>query len=323
MLHARYAECIRPYEESLKQKFAPFHQKCSFSIKKELISNRNAYSPLVRRVVFMGFELGVDPIFARGERIRRRLNQVLSGAWLSMGSSIAAEMAAGAGYDWLLFDMEHGTSEYSDLLYQLQAIQAGEVAGIVRVPAIDAWIFKRVLDLGAHGIMVPNVTSQATAERCVSFARIPPHGTRGAAQTTRASGYGVHYNQYVQRANQSILVVPQIESRAGCDAADSIAAVDGIDVLFVGPTDLSVDLGVSSEHMIGVFREAVVHVAETARRNGKAAGVLVRNIEQAVAYSELGYTFIALGSDRGLIGAGMRRNALALDGLRAAKGVTS
>ncbi len=255
---------------------------------------------------------------ATGHNVRQQMlkGSVLAGGWLSLGSSIAAEIAAGAGFDWLLFDLEHGTSEFSDLLHQLQAIQAYPVAGIVRVPSIDASVFKRVLDLGAHGVMIPNVASVEDARRCVSFARIPPLGVRGAAQTTRASGYGVHYEQYLREANGSIILTAQIESRAGVDAADAIAAVDGIDALFVGPTDLGVDLRVTSDELTGEFREAVIAVATAARRHGKSAGVLVRNPEQAQQYFELGYTFIALGSDRGSIGNGMRASAAALDTLR-------
>lgn len=258
------------------------------------------------------------PTIEAGKAVRDRLlrKEMLGGAWLSLGSPIAAEIAANSGFDWLLFDLEHGTSEYSDLLHQLQAIQADPVAGLIRVPAIDASVFKRVLDLGAHGIMIPQVSSEADAHRCVSFARIPPLGQRGAAQTTRASGYGAHYAQYLQEANDSIILAAQIESRAGIMAVEAIAAVDGIDALFVGPTDLGVDLGVPSDESNETFRDAVVSVADAAQRHGKAAGVLVRTIEQARIYAELGYTFIALGSDRGLIGSGMRTNAAELAGLR-------
>jgi len=253
-----------------------------------------------------------------GRQVRQRMlgGSILSGGWLSLGSSIAAEIAAGAGFDWLLFDLEHGTSEFSDLLHQLQAIQAYPVAGIVRVPAIEASVFKRVLDLGAHGVMIPQVHSVEDARRCVSFARIPPLGIRGAAQTTRASGYGAHYEQYLREANDSIILTAQIESRAGVAAADAIAAVDGIDALFVGPTDLGVDLAVASDELSGEFLDAVVTVAQAARRNGKAAGVLVRNADRARQYFDLGFTFIALGSDRGSIGSGMRASAAALNGLR-------
>lgn len=254
---------------------------------------------------------------AIGQRIRRRLlgGEMLSGAWLTLGSSIAAEIAASSGFDWLLFDLEHGAADYVDLLHQLQAIHAYPVGSIVRVPAIDSAVFKRILDLGANGLMIPQVGTPEQARRIVEFARIPPLGIRGAAQTTRASGYGAHYEQYLGEANGAIVITAQIESREGVANADAIAAIDGIDALFVGPTDLGVDLGVRPDTLRGAFGDAVAAVATAARRHGKAAGVLVRTLEQAEAYFAAGFTFIALGSDRGLIAQGMRTNAAALSGL--------
>lgn len=249
--------------------------------------------------------------------IRQRVlrAETLTGAWLSLGSSIAAEMAGAAGFDWLLFDLEHGTAEYSDLLHQLQAVAAFPVASIVRVPQIDPAGFKRVLDLGADGIMVPNIRNAAEAAECLRLARVPPLGVRGAAQTTRASRYGEGYEAYLAEVNRSLTIVAQIESSQGVENAEGIAAVDGIDVLFVGPTDLSVDLKTDADGARGPFREAITRIADAARRHGKAAGVLVRNTEQAAEYLELGFTFVALGSDRGLIATGMRRNAKALEAL--------
>jgi 4-hydroxy-2-oxoheptanedioate aldolase len=249
--------------------------------------------------------------------IRQRVlrGETLSGAWLSLGSAVAAEMAGAAGLDWLLFDLEHGTAEYSDLLHQLQAVAPFPVASIVRVPQIDAAGFKRVLDLGPDGIMVPNIRDAAEATECLRLARVPPLGVRGAAQTTRASGYGSGYDKYLADVNRSLTVVAQIESSQGVQNADAIAAVDGIDVLFVGPTDLSVDLKTEANGTRGPFRDAILQVVNAARGHGKAAGVLVRNIEQAAEYLELGFSFVALGSDRGLIATGMRRNAEALAAL--------
>lgn len=260
----------------------------------------------------------VEATVVAGRRVRQRLlaGEKLAGAWLSLGSSIAAEIAAGAGFDWLLFDLEHGTSEYSELLYQLQATSRFTAASIVRVPSVDASVFKRILDLGAHGLMIPQVATVEQARRCVEFARVPPLGSRGAAQTTRASGYGVHYDQYLREANGSIILIAQIESRLGVANADAIAAVDGIDALFVGPTDLGIDLGTPHRESGDEFRDSILAVAEAAKRHDKAAGVLVRNLEQARSYAELGYSVIALGSDRGLIASGMRANATALGGLR-------
>jgi 4-hydroxy-2-oxoheptanedioate aldolase len=257
--------------------------------------------------------------------IRRRLlaRATLSGAWLSLGSSIAAEIAGASGFDWLLFDLEHGTSEYSDLLHQLQATAGFPVASIVRVPGIDGATFKRVLDLGPHGLMVPNVQSAAQAEEIMRLVRVPPKGVRGAAQSTRASGYGMAYERYLREANETICVTVQIESAAGVRNAAAIAAVDGIDALFVGPTDLSIDLGTEANRPRGPFREAVQAIADAAIANGKAAGVLVRDAVQAADYMEMGYTFIALGSDRGLIASGMQRNAKALSEAAAAQAARS
>ncbi len=242
-------------------------------------------------------------------------NTLLRGAWLSLGSPVAAEMAGSAGFDWLLFDLEHGVPDYQTLLHQLQAVGRFDIGSLVRVPGIDGRTFKHILDLGPQGLMIPNIATAEEAAEVVSLARIPPLGVRGAAQTTRASGYGPDYEQYVREVNNNIVVAVQIESQRGVDNASAIAAVDGVDILFIGPLDLSIDLGTEAERPRGEFRKAVITVAEAARQHGKTLGVLVRNLEQARDYYELGYTFIALGSDRGLIGSGMRRNAANLRSL--------
>jgi 4-hydroxy-2-oxoheptanedioate aldolase len=246
--------------------------------------------------------------------LRGRLlsGETLAGTWLSLGSSIAAEMTGAAGFDWLLFDLEHGTSEFSDLLHQLQAVAAFPVASIVRVPGIDGALFKRVLDLGPQGLMIPNVQTADEARQILQLTRVPPLGQRGAAQSTRASGYGTSYDRYMREINDNLSVIVQIESAEGVRNADAIAAVDGIDALFVGPTDLSIDLGTEAHRMTGQFLEAVESVAAACRRHGKSPGVLVRDLDQARNYLQLGYTLIALGSDRGLVASGMQRNARAL-----------
>jgi len=252
-----------------------------------------------------------SPIIALGHEFKQAAcaGRRLGGAWLSLGSSVASEIAVNAGYDWLLIDLEHGNSDYGDLLHQLQA---ASIATLVRVPAIDRAVFKRVLDLGAHGLMIPQLNNAEDARRCVSYARIPPLGVRGAAKTTRASGYGRHYEHYLGMANDALVIMAQIESRAGIINVEEIAAVDGVDILFVGPTDLEVDLNTAGGLQDPDFRAAVTSVAEAALRHGKAAGVLARTPEQARAYSALGFTCIALGSDRGAIAQGLNRSAAAL-----------
>lgn len=229
------------------------------------------------------------------------------GAWLSLGSAITAEIAGRAGFDWLLLDMEHGCGDYGDLMHQIQALDTSASGTIVRVPIAEASVFKRVLDMGPAGLMIPNVVNQQMARHVVEIARVSPKGSRGLAQTTRASGYGSAYEDYKDSVNEGLLLIGQIESREAIDNIDEIAAVEGIDVLFVGPLDLSIDL--ETDHDSTQFLEAIARVAAAAQNHGKAAGVLVRNSKQANDYRALGYSFIAMGSDRGLVISGMKRNS--------------
>jgi 4-hydroxy-2-oxoheptanedioate aldolase len=237
--------------------------------------------------------------------IRRKAlaREVCSGAWLNLGSSVTAGIAGRAGYDWVLIDLEHGSGNFGDLLHQLDALEAHPPAVIVRMPCIDMSIFKQVLDLGPAGVMVPQVSNAAEAATLVDMLRIPPLGRRGAATTTRASQYGFGYRRYLEEANQNLLGVAQIESLEAIENIGEIAAVDGIDVLFVGPGDLGTDLELRGR--AADFDRLVERVVACARDNGKAAGVLVRNEQEARKYLRMGFTFIALGTDRGMVVKGM------------------
>lgn len=227
------------------------------------------------------------------------------GVWLNLGSPVAAEIAALAGYDWYLIDLEHGSGDYGDLQRQLWALQAGAGSAVVRVAGHDGAEIKRVLDLGPGGLMVPNVANKAEARSVVRAARIPPLGERGAATSTRASRYGYGYERYLAESNRELLLAVQIESREGVAEAAAIAGVEGIDVLFVGPVDLGASLGETAGPR---FDEALRQVVAGARAAGKAAGILARNKDQAAAYRKMGFTFLAMGSDRGLLASGLRRN---------------
>jgi 4-hydroxy-2-oxoheptanedioate aldolase len=243
--------------------------------------------------------------------------RLLTGTWLSLGHADAAEMAAQAGFDWLLIDHEHGASDWRDLQHQLQAAAAGgSAAAVLRVGAVDPTVFKRALDLGVHGLMVPDVRNAETAHQLVDLARVPPLGLRGAATSTRNSAYGRDYAKYVATINERLWLMAQIESGEGLEQAEAIAAVDGIDVLFVGPTDLGIALGLGAGSPTEpAFREVLVRVAQAAAARGKAAGVLARDEAQAREYRALGYSVIAMGSDRGLLAQGMRQCARQLRGL--------
>ena len=237
--------------------------------------------------------------------------RLLTGTWLSLGHAAAAEMAAQAGFDWLLIDHEHGVSDWRELEHQLQAAAAGgSAATVLRVGAVDAAVFKRAFELGVHGLMVPDVRDARTALQMVDFSRVPPLGQRGAATSTRNSAYGRDYTKYVATINDRLWLMAQIESSEGLAQAEAIAAVDGIDVLFVGPTDLGIALGLGAGTPSDPkFRDVLLQVVKAATLHGKAAGVLARDAAQAQEYLALGYSVISMGSDRGILAQGMRQCA--------------
>ena len=234
------------------------------------------------------------------------------GVWLNLGSAVSAEIAALAGYDWLLIDLEHGSGDYRDLSPQLWATQAGEASAVVRVTALSAPDIKRVLDLGPHGVMIPNIETVEQAVAAVQAVRIPPLGSRGAATSTRASRYGEGYESYIREANDSVLLAVQIESVSGLANAAKIAAVDGIDVLFVGPLDLSISMGIQEPQRDERFREALLSVIQAANQSRKAAGILARNEAEVELYLSMGFRLVAAGSDRGMLASAMRKGAGAL-----------
>jgi 2-keto-3-deoxy-L-rhamnonate aldolase RhmA len=229
--------------------------------------------------------------------------------WLNMGSGAAAEMAALCAFDWVLIDREHGAGGYQNLAEQLWALQAGPTTPIVRVSHLSASEMKRCLDAGCGGIMVPNVNSAAEAARAAEAFRLAPVGLRGAATSTRSSLYGYGYEDYVTNANDALTLVVQIESCEAVAEVDQIAATPGVDVLFVGPTDLGTSL--RSQSSI-TFDSALRDVLAAASAHGKAAGILARTPQDARAYIERGFNFISCGSDRGVLAGGIRANAAAL-----------
>lgn len=219
------------------------------------------------------------------------------GTWLSIGSPIIAELAAQSGFDWLLLDLEHGCSTETGILPQLQAIRGTDTSAIVRVGAPYPDLIARVLDWGAHGIMVPHVNSAAEAGQIVKASRYSPDGSRGFSRTVRANDYGLSSIDEVAPP----LIMAQIETIEGVNHAAGIAAVDGIDILFVGPSDLQHDLKSRSDLAPGDFDFCISRVAEAAKAAGKATGILVRDIRDTGKYRELGFTYIAVDSDLAIL----------------------
>ena len=247
----------------------------------------------------------------------RALNrELLTGTFINLGSPLTAEMAGAAGFDWLLVDIEHGSGDQEALGPQLQAIGGTSAAPVVRIANNDPPRFKRVLDLGASGIMVPYVSSIEEAEQAVASMRYPPRGIRGVAKLNRASGFGQDFDEYFNRSHELLTTVVQIETTDAVSRIDDIAAIDGVDVLFIGPLDLSVNLGIPEQFDNPKFLEARDKVVKAAQNAGKAAGILLLNQAQVESTVEAGFTFIALGSDGGLVAAGMRNLAAAFNAYR-------
>lgn len=229
----------------------------------------------------------------------------LTGTFINLGSPVVTEIAASSGLDWILIDHEHGSGGEDTLFNQLRATGGGTAAPIVRIPANDGWRFKRVLDAGAHGVMVPLVNTADEARAAAKAMHYPPRGVRGIAKFHRGAGYGVHFDEYFAHAHERLLLVAQIETPAAIANIEEIAAVDGVDVLFVGPTDLTYNMGVPDQFEHPDYIAAQKRVVAAAKANGKAAGILVLNGALVGACHELGFTFMALGSDGGSIRTGL------------------
>jgi 4-hydroxy-2-oxoheptanedioate aldolase len=223
----------------------------------------------------------------------------LCGTFLNLGSPMTIEIAGLAGFDWLLIDHEHGPGGEDTLLHQLHAASATPAFPVVRIAANETPRFKRALDMGASGVMAPYVSTAAEAKAAVAAVRYPPHGIRGVAKFNRGAGFGGDFEEYYLHGHERLLTVVQIETPEAIANIDEIAAVDGADVLFVGPTDLSYNMGIRDQLESPAFIEAAKKVSDAARKHGKAAGVLVHIPALVPKFRDLGYTFVALGSDGG------------------------
>jgi len=256
--------------------------------------------------------------FALIKSLRPRLSrgEVVLGTWLNLGSSLTAEIVARAGFDWLLIDMEHGTGDFRELMQQLQAIEASPAVPLVRVAFNEPWLFKRTLDLGPSGLMIPLIGSAGQAQEAVRAMRYPPEGFRGIASMTRPAGFGAEFTEYRARANELLLAVIQIELGEAVSDIAAIAAVPGVDVLFIGPLDLTTSLGVPEKLDSDVAQAALRRIEKAARDHGKAMGILVPTCEVAARYIELGYQLVAVGSDAAFVNQGARNVASVLKAQR-------
>ncbi len=225
------------------------------------------------------------------------------GTFLSVGSPALAELAAECGFDWVLIDLEHGCESEAALPNQLRALRGGATQAIVRVSAPHPDLIGRVLDWGADGIMVPHVDTAEEAERCVRAAWYPPEGRRGVSRTVRAYGYGM---RLPAGALPKPVILAQIETAEAVGNAEAIAAVPGIDALFIGPADLSYDLKARQSPLS--YEDCLRHIVAAARQHGKSTGILVRHSDDPEKLRPLGLMWLAMDSDLSLVREGFRRN---------------
>ncbi|MCW9049865.1 MAG: aldolase/citrate lyase family protein [Deltaproteobacteria bacterium] len=218
--------------------------------------------------------------------------------WSHLASPIAAEIMALVGYDGAVIDMEHGPVDYLGATTLMQAMSGTSTIPIIRVPSNDPVEIKRALDTGVGGIMVPEVNSVAEAEALVRACLYPPQGKRGAASVlNRASSYGLDNVKYLEENGKELLVIAQIENLEAVANLEQIAAVDGIDVLFIGPNDLSGDCGKVGDYSNPIFIEALAKAEDLIKKSNKFLGGLPRACDSAGAMLERGYDFVISASD--------------------------
>lgn len=235
----------------------------------------------------------VNP-FREGLRTQRR--QI--GLWASLGSPITTEVLGLAGFDWLLLDAEHAPNDVLTLIPQLMALKDSPSAPVVRPPANDTVTIKRMLDSGFHNFLIPFVESAEEAARAVAATRYPPQGVRGVSVAQRSNRYGT-VPDYFTTVNDNIALAVQIESRRGVAAAAEIARIEGVDGLFIGPSDLAAAYGHLGNASHPEVQDAMAIIFEAARAARKAVGILAPVEADARRYMEMGASFVAVGSDLG------------------------
>jgi 4-hydroxy-2-oxoheptanedioate aldolase len=238
--------------------------------------------------------------------------EAVVGSFVNLGSSVSTEIMGVAGFDWLVLDLEHGAGDEAILVTQLQALSHTGTAPLVRVEAIDSARILHALDLGAEGVLVPRLRSVDEARACVAHCRYA--GDRGVARYNRSWKWGLD-TRPLSAADERAVCGVQIETAEALAVVDEIAAVEGVDLLFVGPSDLAHALGLQCPPDDPRLLQQAAKVAEAGRAHGVAAGMLVATPQQAQAYRELGFRFLGLASDGGLLAVAARNAAAALRAL--------
>ncbi len=238
---------------------------------------------------------------------RLKNGEAVHGCWLNTGSPLTAEIVGLSGFDWVLIDLEHGAGSEAALMPVLQALEHTGITPVVRVESAEGPRIQRVLDMGAKGIMCPKIATPEDAVKLGKGLHYPPFGTRGVAKMVRATGFGKNFQSYYDSSRDNILGVAQIETTSVLNHLDAVAQTDGIDVLFIGPADLSMELGIFGQFDHPLFVEAMRETINAAGKAQKAVGILFFNPDDYNRYYNLGIRFLACGSDATFVADGARR----------------
>ncbi|HWM71100.1 MAG TPA: aldolase/citrate lyase family protein [Steroidobacteraceae bacterium] len=230
--------------------------------------------------------------------LQRRELQI--GLWSTLCSNLGAEIIAHSGFEWILLDTEHSPNEVPDLVTQLQAMGRGTASPVVRAAWNDPVLIKRMLDIGAQSILLPCVQTAEEARRAVAAVRYPPRGMRGVSAVSRASNFG-RIKDYLQKADEEICLLVQIESKLALEQLEAISTTDGVDGVFIGPADLSASLGHLGDPQHPETQSALQDAGRRLARLGKPAGILTVIETDARRYIEWGYSFVAVGIDTTLL----------------------
>ncbi len=237
---------------------------------------------------------------------KMRNNEPMSAAWGHLGSNLSAEIIAEAGFDAIVIDMEHAPMDLPSLVSCIQATKGTDCAPIVRAPWNDMVWIKQILDAGAYGVHVPYVSTKEETEYAVKSCKYATWGFRGLATSQRAVNYGLSKAEYFERANDDVMVMIAIETPEGVANIDEICAVEGVDAIFIGPSDLSTSMGHFLNPSHPEVQEAIAKVEASAKKAGKALGTIAPNIEAAKKLYDRGYTIVYFASDSTSLSAYMK-----------------
>ncbi|VVE21487.1 HpcH/HpaI aldolase family protein [Pandoraea anhela] len=237
------------------------------------------------------------------------------GIWSMLADSNVVEVLTQSDFDWILIDTEHSPNELPMVQAQLRTAAQKGVPALVRVSSNDAVVLKRTLDIGAQTVLVPMIEDAAAAARAVAAVRYPPHGMRGVSLATRANRYGTDID-YLARANDEVCLLLQIETATALRNLDAIAAVPGVDGLFIGPSDLAASMGYLGNFAHGAVQAAIQHAQDRCHAVGMPVGTLMTDQALAARYLQLGFDYVAVATDIGILRSGAeQRLAQAKDSL--------